>query len=118
MAIERFEDLRVWQVAQDYAVRIYRLTKSFPEDERFGMIIQMRRCVNSISANIAEGFGRRTINDKSHFYTMAYGSILETKNFLYLSERLDYTKRQTIEPLLNDGTALQKQINALVTSLK
>ncbi len=117
MAIERFEDLRVWQVAQDYAVLIYRLTKLFPEDERFGITIQMRRCTYSISANIAEGFGRRTKKDKSHFYTMAYGSLLETRNFLYLCERLGYAKQHVIKPLLDDGVALQKQINALISCL-
>ena len=118
MAIERFEDLRVWQAAQEYAVQIYTITKLFPSDERFGMTTQMRRCVNSISANIADGFGRRTKKDKSHFYTMAYGSTLETKNFLYLSERLRYTTMPTIQPLLSEATSLQKQINALVACLK
>ena len=65
--VESFEDLIVWQEAQDLAVYIYEITKSFPSDEVFAITNQLRRAANSISANIAEGFGRNTKKDKIHF---------------------------------------------------
>jgi four helix bundle protein len=86
--IESFEQLNVWQKSQDLAVDIYKLTKDFPSDELFAITNQLRRAASSISANIAEGFGRQTNKDKLHFYVIAYGSLLEVKNFLYLSNKL------------------------------
>ena len=83
--IASFEQLTVWQESQALAVSVYKITKLFPKDEMFALTNQLRRAASSISANIAEGFGRETSKDKSHFYTIAYGSLLEVKNFIYLS---------------------------------
>lgn len=115
--ISRFEDLRVWQDAIDFAVLIYSSTKLFPKDEIYGLTSQMRRAASSISANIAEGFGRRSIKDKSHFYTMAYGSILEVKNFLHLSFRLEYIEENSVQNLLATALSIQKQLNALIRTI-
>lgn len=115
--ITSFEDLIVWQKSQDYAVEIYRVTKTFPKDELFAMTNQLRRASSSVSANIAEGFGRSSKNDKLHFYTIAYGSILETKNFLYLAERLDYIDKSQLDKLLSASLDCQKLLNALKTSI-
>ena len=75
--ILKFEDMPVWQDAQDYAVLVYGITKKFPKDELYALTSQMRRAASSISANIAEGFGRQSKKDKAHFYSMAYGSLLK-----------------------------------------
>lgn len=88
--ITRFEDLVVWQESIDITVRVYQITKLFPKEEIFGITSQMRRAASSVPANIAEGFGRRSIKDKLHFYDIVYGSLLETKNFLYLAQKLEY----------------------------
>ena len=116
--VESFEQLTVWQESQLFAVEVYRLTKEFPKDELFAMTSQLRRAVSSISANIAEGFGRSSVNDKLHFYTMAYGSLLEVKNFLYLAEKLGYIRPQQLDMLLDRSTSCQKLINASKKSLK
>lgn len=110
--IGSFEDLIVWQKSQDLAVSVYKITKDFPKDELFSITNQLRRAASSISANIAEGFGRQTNKDKTHFYVMAYGSLLEVKNFLYLSNRLEYLSDQDLEALLIQCTDCQKLINA------
>ena len=110
--IKSFEDLVVWQESQSLAVSVYQSTKSFPKDEQFGLTNQLRRAVSSISANIAEGFGRQTDKDKKHFYTIAYGSLLEVKSFLYLSNKLQYMPESDLENLLEHCTACQKLINA------
>lgn len=116
--IESFEQLTVWQESQDLAVSIYTITKIFPKDEMFAITNQLRRAASSISANIAEGFGRQTPNDKAHFYTMAYGSLLEVKNFLYLSNKLRYITDEDLNSLLLQCTSCQKLINGSKRALK
>ncbi len=116
--ISSFENLTVWQESQDLAVVVYRASESFPKDEQFGLTSQLRRAVSSVSANIAEGFGRTATKDKLHFYTIAYGSLLETKNFLYLSEKLGYIDDNTLNQLIEQSIKCQKLINAFKAGLR
>lgn len=116
--INQFEDLRVWQESQAWAVSVYRTTKSFPKDEIYGITSQIRRAVSSISANISEGFGRKSVKDKLHFYVIAYGSCLETKNFLYLSQKLDYISQNELDELILQGITVQKLLNAFMRPLR
>ena len=112
--IERFEDMSVWVDSQNFAVLIYEITKTFPADELHSLTNQMRRASSSISANIAEGFGRKSVRERSQFYRIAYGSLLETKNFVYLSRRLNYIDADSETQLLAASEGLQKQINAIL----
>ncbi len=106
-----FEDLDVWQEAQLLAVEIYNETKSLPKDELYGITSQIRRAVSSVSANIAEGYGRSTPNDRLHFCSIAYGSLLETKNFLYLAQKLHYLDTDILTNLLEHVVLCQKLLN-------
>jgi four helix bundle protein len=115
--VESFEQLIVWQESQNLAVYIYSVTKKFPKDELFAITNQLRRAAGSISANIAEGFGRSTAKDKVHFYVMAYGSLLEVKNFLYLSNKLNYLDKEDLDKILQQCTSCQKLINASKKSI-
>lgn len=115
--ITSFEDLTVWQESQLFAVGIYKITKHFPKEEIFAITSQLRRAASSISANIAEGFGRSSVKDKLHFYVMAYGSLLEVKNFLYLSNKLTYLSDEDLNDLIQQCTSCQKLINASKRSL-
>jgi four helix bundle protein len=116
--IQSFEDLTVWRESQELAVDVYRVTKAFPKEELFGITSQLRRAVSSVSANIAEGFGRASKNDKLHFYVIAYGSLLETKNFLYLSEKLGYLSRDELDVLISRTVSCQKLLNAFKSGLQ
>jgi len=116
--ITDFEDLEVWQESQNLAVDIYRITKSFPSDEKFGITNQLRRAASSISANIAEGFGRTSPKDKLRFYQIGYGSLLEVKSFLHLSQRLDYIDDAKTEELLSQAVSCQKLLNAFMRPLR
>ncbi len=107
-----FEQLDSWKYSQELSVYIYKITKGFPKEEQFGITNQLRRSSSSISANIAEGFGRSTNKDKTHFYTIAYGSLLETKSFLYLSNKLEYLPVDILTELIEQIVILQKIINA------
>lgn len=83
-----FEKLNVWKKSRELTAFIYKLTKSFPDEEKFGLTSQMRRCTISIASNIAEGTGRHSNKDKARFTEIAYGSALELLNQTILSADL------------------------------
>lgn len=75
--IQSYRDLRVWQEAVNLAESCYRLTKTFPKEELYGMTTQIRRASVSIAANIAEGYGRKTRGEYIQFLYIAQGSLKE-----------------------------------------
>ena len=92
MSISSFTQLNVWKKAHQTTLEIYKLTRTFPQEERFGLVTQMRRAAVSIGANIAEGFGRAKPADKVRFYNFSQGSTEELKYYLILSRDLGYSK--------------------------
>ena len=103
--IKSFEDLIVWKEGHRLVLMIYNITGSFPDNEKFGLVSQMRRCVVSITSNIAEGFGRQGIKEKIQFYYLANGSTTEVKNQLLIARDVGYispTDFTKIENLLLD----------------
>lgn len=116
--ITRFEDMTVWQDAQELAVMIYQITKLFPKDELYSLTNQIRRSGSSVSANIAEGFGRASDKDKSHFYHISLGSLLETKNFVYLASRLEYIRQEKSDRLIEKTDQIHRQISAILKYFK
>ncbi|MCA9329003.1 four helix bundle protein [Candidatus Saccharibacteria bacterium] len=116
--IDRFEDMPVWQESQELAVSIYKATNNFPENEKYGITSQVRRSSSSVSANIAEGFGRKSVKERINFYHIALGSLLETKNFLYLSARLELIEQQEIDELIHHIESIHAQINSILKYFK
>ncbi len=109
-----FQQLEAWKEAHRVVLMVYRVTKEFPGDERFGLVSQMRRAAVSIPANIAEGFKRRGLQEKIRFYNMAEGSLEELKYFFILSKDLEYI-------LSNDDFMIQadrvgRLLNGLISS--
>lgn len=88
--IEAFTDLLVWQEGHKLVLMIYTITKTFPKEETYALTDQMRRAVASITANIAEGFGRQTYKEKVQFYYMAKGSLSELRNFIFIARDIHY----------------------------
>ena len=82
-----FEKLEVWQKAIEFADDVYRITKSFPADERFGLTNQMRRAAVSISSNIAEGTSRSSRMDYARFVEIATGSLFEVVSQSFITQR-------------------------------
>ena len=97
--LERFEDLDVWRRAHALVLDVYRLTGRFPNDEKFGLVSQMRRAAVSVPANIAEGFKKRGSKDKANFYNIAQGSLEELRYYYILSRDLGYLKSPPAEPV-------------------
>ena len=112
-----FEKLNVWQNSRELTKRIYKITKKFPSDERYGLISQMRRAMISVSSNIAEGSSRKTKKDQAHFYTIAYSSLIELLNQTILSLDLKYIDNDQYLELRSSVELVSNQLNALRNSL-
>ena len=116
--IHDFYDLEVWKRANKLTVSIYHITKRFSSDERFGLTDQLRRAASSISANIAEGFGRYHPNDKIRFYLNSRGSASECKNHIILARGLGYINEVESTNLLSEFDIIGKQINSMINSIR
>jgi len=101
-----FEDLLVWQKAHQFVLDIYRLTKTFPKDETYGLVSQLRRAAVSIPANIAEGFRKRGKADKVRFFNIAQGSLEEVRYYLILTRDLKYGDVKQLTILLEEISKL------------
>ena len=113
----RFERLEVWQLARAFNRVIYRISRRFPEEEKFGITSQIRRASVSISSNIAEGSGRNSDADFAHFLEIAYGSLMETVSQLFLALDEEYLSLDTFEKITVDADLLASKIVALAKSL-
>ena len=116
MKYHSFEDMPVWKKAMDLAVVIFDLTKNLPRAEDYGLTSQIRRAALSISANIAEGFGRETSTDKKRFYIIAKGSLLETKSHYIYGCKVAYFKEDNA--LINEINDIHFELNKLIKSMK
>ena len=114
--IETFEDLVVWKKTHALVLEIYRMTRDYPKDEKFSLVSQMRRAAVSIAANIAEGFKKRTLRDKSNFYNISQGSLEELRYYLILSADLGYLKPN--EDLKVFTEEIGRMLNGLIKSMQ
>ena len=111
--IKSFTDLYAWQEGHKLVIMIYKTTKEFPKDEIFGLVSQMRRCVISITSNIAEGFSRNTIKDKIQFYCIAQGSLTELQNQLLAARDIEYLNKEKFKKIANQTVIVHKLITGL-----
>lgn len=111
-----FEKLNVWQKSRQLTVDICQLTKKFPDEEKFGLTSQMRRCATSISSNIAEGSGRHSNKDKARFTEIAYGSSLELLNQSILCNDLGFLPKQDYENIRKASTEILAMPDGLYKS--
>jgi len=103
---KKFEDLVVWQKAHQFVLAVYRLSRTFPRSEIYGLSSQFRRAAVSIAANIAEGFRKRGKADKLRFFNIAQGSIEESRYYLILTRDLDYGNISELNQLLEEVSKL------------
>ena len=115
MKTKSFEDLIVWQKAYKLVTEAYKLTKSFPKDETYGLSQQMRRCAVSIPSNIAEGYGRQYSKEYKQFLSMSYGSLCELETQYLLATDLGYiNKCESLEGLMVEvGGMLYRMLNPI-----
>ena len=113
--IKDFKDLIIWQKGMDIAQKCYYITKSFPKEELYGMVQQVRRASPSISANIAEGYGRRSAGDYSRFLNISQGSINELQTHLMLGKRVGLCQEEDITSIIS---LLQEETRMISSLLK
>ena len=112
-----FEKLEVWHKAIDFADTVYRITRAFPGDERFGLTNQMRRAAVSISSNIAEGSARYSRPDFAHFVEIATGSLFEVVSQATVGRRQGFLSEADYRALYDAGEAQGRMLSGLRRSL-
>ena len=116
--IKSFTDLNVWREGHKLVLMVYKLTKLFPKSETYLLVDQMRRAASSITANIAEGFGRQTYKEKLQFYYLAQGSLSELKNFLLIARDVGYLKDDDFNVLVEQANLTHKLLQGFLQKTK
>jgi four helix bundle protein len=112
-----FERLEVWRDAKALTVEIYTITKDFPDEEKFGLVKQIRRAIISVSSNIAEGSGRTSPKDQAHFYQMAFSSLLDVLSQLLISIELGFINKDKEIQLHEQIIKISNKLNSLRKSI-
>ena len=112
--IKSFTDLIAWQVGHEVVLDVYKITKTFPKDEQYGLTSQTRRSSVSVTSNIAEGFSRKTRENKNQFYFMAQGSLTELQNQLKVSLDVSYVDIEKFDVLIAKTHRLQRSQKYLI----
>lgn len=97
-----FRDFPVWKESLEISNRIFKLTKILPQVEDYGLTSQMRRSANSISANIAEAFGREHLKEKQNFYRYSRGSAFELQGHLLYGNKVRYFSKEIVDEYDNE----------------
>ena len=113
-----FEDMNVWKNAMEIATLVFDLTANLPRSEDYGLTSQLRRSALSVSANIAEGYGRESNIDKIRFYVISRGSAFETKNHLIYGEKVSYFENKKIHTLNYKIDNVIFELNKIIKTLK
>jgi four helix bundle protein len=116
--ISSHRDLIVWQKSMDLAVAAYRLTSTFPSDERFGMTSQVRRAAASIPANIAEGYGRESPGAYAQHLRIAQGSLKELETHIELAHRISLLDIAILNETNDRTQEIGKMLRSLIRSLE
>ena len=116
--IKSFTDLSAWKEAHKLVLAIYEATRRFPNEEKFGLVNQLRRAVVSISSNIAEGFSRNTNKEKVQFYYTALGSLTEVHNQSIIAKDVAYIDTRQFDKLMQQIITVNKLLNGLIKNTK
>jgi four helix bundle protein len=113
-----YRDLLVWQKSYQICLQVYRATRKFPADERYGLTSQMRRAAVSVPSNIAEGYSRSTTGDYLRSLRFAYASNRELETQAMLARDLDYLKLDEYGKLSEDVREVERMMKSLIKSLE
>ena len=107
-----FKDIRAWQLAHQFVIDVYKITRSYPAEERFGLCSQFQRAAVSIAANIAEGYRKLGKADKLRFLNISQGSLEECRYYILLSKDLDYISTESYDYLDEEIEKVSWFVNA------
>ena len=112
--IHNFRDLDVWKKSMVLTSAIYAVTRSFPPYEAYGLCSQMQRAATSIPSNIAEGSGRFSDKELSHFLNISLGSAYELETELLVAFNAQYLSQEQCEEMRQQIVEIQKMLYALI----
>ena len=116
---KELETLKVWQRAMEFAVRICKnVLPQLPSHEKYALAAQLRRSVQSIPANIAEGYGRYYFQESIRFCYIARGSLEESSSHLALAYQLEYLPEETYINLMTEISEIRRMLNGYIAFLK
>ncbi|MFP4023139.1 MAG: four helix bundle protein [Thiohalospira sp.] len=125
MEYDDFRNMSVWQKSVEIVVKVYEVTRTYPTEEKFGLIPDMRRAANSISHNIAEaclparqGYGRFEAKDKKRFYNISRGSCFELMSQYFVLERLRFLDNQDSNEIVAKTKEVIKELNSIIKTLE
>ena len=116
--IKSFTDLEVWKEGHKLVLMVYKITRNFPKEEMYSLIDQMRRAAASITANIAEGFGRHGYKEKVQFYYLAQGSLSELKNFILIASGFGYSEKANFQALADQANLTHRLLIGFIKKTK
>lgn len=116
--MQNYRDLKVWQRSHALVLAIYKISKSFPDDERFTLTSQLRRAAISVPTNIAEGSKRRHNIDYARFLNIAEGSLAETDYLIFLSGDLGYISSDTVASIRNETDEISRMLHGLTIKVE
>lgn len=109
-----FEKLEVWKDARQLVLWVYKITQSFPAEEKFGLIMQIRRASVSVVSNLAEGSARKSAKDQAHFSQIAYSSLIEILNQLIIAGDLKFIN----DDIITEGRSKIEKLSTKVAALR
>ena len=115
--IKSYRDLIVWQKSMGLVTDVYRQTKTFPRDEQYGLVPQLRRSAVSIPSNIAEGYGRGSTNDYVRFLQISRGSLYEMQTQLEIALNLEHIPKISFQDLDEKSREVERMLNSLIKSV-
>ena len=115
--MHNFRKLDIWIKSVSLVTDVYKLTNTFPSQERFGLISQMQRAAVSVPTNIAEGSAKSSNKDFARFLEISIGSLLELETELLISFNLEYVNLEKHSVLQNQIVELQKMITGFKNKL-
>lgn len=113
-----WKDLLVWQRSHDFVLTIYKLIATFPQDEKFHLIDQLKRAASSVPANIVEGHSRQSKKEFVRFMMYSRGSLEEVRYFLLLAKDLKYLDVEKHNELEEKAGEISFLLNSLIKSMK
>lgn len=117
MAYQKYTELEVWKRARAFTSFVYKLTSTFPKEEMYGLVSQIRRCAVSIPSNIAEGCGRRHVKETIQFLAISRGSLYELETQIYVSCDIGFISETQLIECIKEIETLGKLINGCIRYL-
>lgn len=115
--MRNYRDLLVWQKAMNFVNEIYYHTKSFPDEERYGLTLQLRKCSISLPSNMAEGYGRKSTQDYLRFLKIANGSLFELQTQLEIARNLEFLNEENFLRLFELSREIERMLSSLIKKI-